>query len=108
MTFEAYTNPDFTVQQKLLFFVVALAGILICNILIIAGVKISTLHKEKEEQPQLLYEGVHNRIQRFYEMMISGCCSSSVRMAFMRSSNWPRYLVPATRPARSRLSRRFP
>ena len=48
MTFEAYTNPDFTIQQKLLFFVVALAGILVCNILIIAGVKISTLHKEKK------------------------------------------------------------
>lgn len=83
MTFEAYTNPDFTVQQKLLFFVVALAGILICNILIIAGVKISTLHKEKEEQPQLLYEGVHNRIQRFYEMMISGCSVLSFSCAYV-------------------------
>lgn len=83
MTFEAYTNPDFTIQQKLLFFVVALAGVLICNLLIIAGVKISTLRKEKEEQAQLLYEGVHNRIQRFYEMMISGCSVLSFSCAYV-------------------------
>ena len=33
--------------------------------------------------------------------------SSSFIMAFMRSSNWPRYLVPATKAARSRLTTRL-
>ena len=33
--------------------------------------------------------------------MMSGFFSSSLSTAFMRSSNWPRYLVPATREARS-------
>ena len=37
----------------------------------------------------------------------SGVFSSSFMTAFMRSSNWPRYLVPATNEARSRVTTRL-
>jgi hypothetical protein len=39
--------------------------------------------------------------------MMSAAFSSSFITAFMRSSNWPRYLVPATRAARSSVTTRL-
>jgi hypothetical protein len=39
--------------------------------------------------------------------MMSSLFSSSFITAFMRSSNWPRYLVPATSEARSSVTMRL-
>ena len=41
------------------------------------------------------------------KMMMSGFCSSSLTSIFMRSSNWPRYFVPATTPVMSRVMSRL-
>ena len=40
--------------------------------------------------------------------MMSGFCSSSFNRALMRSSNCPRYFVPATMPVMSRFTTRLP
>ena len=41
------------------------------------------------------------------KMMMSGFCSNSLTSIFMRSSNCPRYLVPATTPVMSSVTRRL-
>ena len=82
MTFEAYTNPDFGFPQKLIFFTAALAGILICIFLITLLAKISSSAAEGDKK-EAFHERSHNRIQLFFEMIISGTSVMSFSCAYV-------------------------
>ncbi len=83
MTIEAYINPDFTTIQKIIFFVMALIGLIGCIALIVLSMKISTSMMKKSERDYEFYERSHNRVQRFYEMIISGTSVISFSCAYV-------------------------
>ena len=72
MTFDAYINPDFTIREKLIFFLFTLLGVILIDLLIIGVIKLYTLSLKRRDRAEAAYELVHNRVQRFYEMMIAG------------------------------------
>ncbi|MBO6138057.1 MAG: hypothetical protein J6O71_05530 [Lachnospiraceae bacterium] len=72
MTVEAYLNPDFGWGERLIFFSVALAGCLICVLLIIGGAALATSSVGRNARKAAFYKRSHNFVQRFYEMIISG------------------------------------
>ncbi|MCR5746182.1 MAG: hypothetical protein K6G03_00555 [Lachnospiraceae bacterium] len=57
--------------EKIIFLGVALLGVVICVMLIIMGVRINTSSLTGGECDREFYVRTHNRVQRFYEMMIS-------------------------------------
>ncbi len=83
MTLEAYLNPDFGWQQKTIFFLLSLSGIIICVALIILGRKLSVLFIPKAQRKVAFYENVHRRVQLFYEMIISGTSVMSFSCAYV-------------------------
>ena len=85
MTIDAYINPDFGWPEKLIFLLVTLLGTMICIVLIIAGVGISTsvIHADPRVKKHEFYERAHNRVQRFYEMVISGTSVLSFSCAYV-------------------------
>ena len=78
MSIDAYLNPDFTLTEKMSFFVITLLMVLLYVFVILLGVRISVYSVPKDKRRIKLYDRSHNRVQRFYEMIIS---ASSV-MAF--------------------------
>ena len=83
MTVEAYINPDFGWTQKLIFLLMAMVGIIICILFIIGGVKISTSSMKKDIRRQEFYDRTHNRVQRFYEMIMAGTSVMSFSCAYV-------------------------
>ena len=85
MTIDAYINPDFTWTDKLIFLLVTLLGVVICILLIIAGVAVSVsfMKTEGSKKKQEFFERTHNRVQRFYEMIISGTSVLSFSCAYV-------------------------
>jgi hypothetical protein len=85
MTIDAYINPDFVWPQKLLFLLLALLGLVFCILIIIAGVRISvlTMKTEPAVKKREFYELAHNRIECFYEMIISGTSVLSFSCAYV-------------------------
>ncbi|MCR4584790.1 MAG: hypothetical protein K5686_03605 [Lachnospiraceae bacterium] len=85
MTVDAYINPDFGWSQKLIFLLVTLSGVLICILMIIAGVAVSTsmMKADSHTKKKDFYERAHNRVQRFYEMIISGTSVLSFSCAYV-------------------------
>ncbi|MCR4589228.1 MAG: hypothetical protein K5668_00210 [Lachnospiraceae bacterium] len=71
MTIDAYINPDFTTGKKIIFFLLALAGVIICDILILLGVRFASLFTSKDEGPAVVNHRFHVVVQLFYEMIIS-------------------------------------
>ena len=80
MTFEAYINPDFGTAEKIVFFIAAFLGVAVCVFLIVTAARI---HAGKEDFP----ERAGNRVQRFYEMIISGASVMSFACAELRNTN---------------------
>lgn len=76
MTLEAYLNPDFGPVEKLIFFIAAFLGVSVCVFLIIAAARI-TAGRES------FYDRAGNRVQRFYEMIISGASVMSFACAYV-------------------------
>ena len=72
MTFEAYTNPDFTWPQKILFFLICAGAVFLCLLLIQAVSKASVQSVRKKKRAVLLYERTMTWTQKFYEMIIAG------------------------------------
>ncbi len=83
MSVESYINPDFTTADKIGFFGVAFAALVFCVLLIIIGTKLSTLKFPGNTGKQEFYERAHNRVQRFYEMIISGTSVMSFSCAYI-------------------------
>ena len=71
MTLDAYINPDFTLPQKLFFFLVAFIMIVVC-IIIIAGFSSLTSFFSKENDKFVSNKKCISRIQLFFDMVISG------------------------------------
>lgn len=83
MTVDAYLNPDFTTQDKLTFLAMAFVGVLLCVFVILGGVRLSTLGLKKKRRRREIYERSHNRVQRFYEMIISAASVMSFACAYV-------------------------
>ncbi|MCR5595370.1 MAG: hypothetical protein K6G12_05955 [Lachnospiraceae bacterium] len=72
MTFEAYTNPDFGWMEKLIFLFATFVGIALIIVFILIFTRVSVASLPRRERRVEFYERSHNRIQRFYEMIIAG------------------------------------
>ncbi len=85
MTIEAYMNPDFGPVEKLIFLLVTLLCIIVCILLITGGVAVSTASMKAKPAVKKaeFYERTHNRVQRFYEMIISGTSVLSFACAYV-------------------------
>ncbi|MBQ7583259.1 MAG: hypothetical protein IJT24_01500 [Lachnospiraceae bacterium] len=76
MTIEAYLNPDFGPAEKIIFFIAALLGVTVCLVLILLTAKLTAGRDS-------FYERSMNRVQRFYEMIISGASVMSFACAYV-------------------------
>ena len=83
MTIDAYINPDFTLPKKLIFLVLALVGIIICDFLILGGCELITNCRDRETRKYLISERFHNSVQLLYEMIISATSVMSFACAYV-------------------------
>ena len=86
MSIEAYTNPDFGWNEKGIFFLITLLGLSLCVLIITVSTKIAVSVSKKnpdEDKRKLFYERTHNRVQRFYEMIIAGTSVMSFSCAYV-------------------------
>ncbi len=83
MSLDAYLNPEFTTPKKLLFFALSLAGIIICNLLIICGTKFAFLFSGKDKSRNTQNEKIQAGVQMFYEMIISATSVMSFACAYV-------------------------
>ena len=83
MTIDAYINPDFTRDQKLTFLAMAFGLIILSVFVILGGVKVSVGFIPKSERRAARYDNSHNRVQRFYEMIISATSVMSFSCAYV-------------------------
>ena len=83
MSIDAYFNPDFGWHEKLVFFFAALFGSLLCVFLILLGVKLFSAAIPRERRKQEFHSRAQNRVQRFYEMIISGSSVMSFSCAYV-------------------------
>ncbi len=72
MTIESYINPEFDWTKKLIFFLLAVGGILLCDMLVIWRAKSVANRQGVSERKAFFFDRAENRVQCFYEMMISG------------------------------------
>lgn len=78
MTIDAYINPDFGWPEKIVFFIAAFLGVAICVLLITAVARMTASAGETT-----FYEKAHNRVQRFYELIISGVSVMSFACSYV-------------------------
>ena len=81
MTFKAYTNPDFTIVQKLLYLLITFAFLGI-SILIISGVSklITPSSRNRKGRVERNFE---DKVQRLFEMIIAGASVMSFSCAYV-------------------------
>ena len=77
MSLDAYINPDFGWMEKSIFLIAALVGVMLCAFLIILGAKLSRSERAS------FYDKAGNRIQQFYELIISGTSVMSFSCAYV-------------------------
>lgn len=83
MTFEAYTNPDFTIGQKFLFFIITFIGITICSLLVIMIQKLVFRLEIGKSATDSDNHKLFHRLQRLFEMIISGTSVMSFSVAYV-------------------------
>ncbi len=83
MTLDAYLNPDFSNSEKLLFFILSVAGIIVCNILIIAGTGFVFLFSKDRRNRNKKNSKILDTVQMFYEMIISATSVMSFACAYV-------------------------
>ena len=83
MSLDAYLNPEFTTPKKLIFFALSLAGIIICNLLIICGTKFAFLFSKGDKDRNTQNEKIQAGVQMFYEMIISATSVMSFACAYV-------------------------
>ena len=83
MTLDAYINPDFTNPEKIFFFILSLAGIIVCNILIIAGTRFVFLFLKDRKDRNKINNRILDMVQMFYEMIISATSVMSFACAYV-------------------------
>lgn len=72
MSIESYINPEFGWPQRVIFFLLAVGGILLCDLLVIWRAAAVTNKHRGRDRKAFFFDRAENRIQCFYEMMISG------------------------------------
>ena len=82
MTIEAYINPDFTWPKKLIFFIVALAAIVIGNLLILAWNRIAEPGKGRSAERRRK-DNYYRMSEYFYELIISATSVMSFACAYV-------------------------
>ena len=80
MTIEAYWNPDFTWPKKLFFFAIAMAGVLICNLLLWGWSRITGNVGNQEAGETDRFRSL---LFRFYELVISATSIMSFACAYV-------------------------
>ena len=83
MTVDAYLNPDFTTTEKLIFLGMSFILVTLCVFTILGGVRISVMSVERKQRRRELYDRSLNRVQRFYEMIISATSVMSFSCAYI-------------------------
>ncbi len=83
MTVDAYLNPDFTGAEKLIFLSVSLILVTLSVFTIMGGVRLSVMGVERKRRRRELYERSLNRVQRFYEMIISATSVMAFSCAYI-------------------------
>lgn len=83
MTIEAYTNPDFGWNEKLIFLLMTLAGMAVCILLILAKTFVFAAGVPKDQRRIAFYKQAHSRIEKFYEMIIAGSSVMSFSCAYV-------------------------
>ena len=83
MTLDAYLNPDFSNPEKILFFILSLAGIVVCNILIVIGTKFVFLFSKDRKDRNKRNNKILDMVQMFYEMIISATSVMSFAFAYV-------------------------
>lgn len=83
MTLDAYLNPDFSTPEKIIFFILSLAGIIVCNILIIAGTGFVFLFSKDRKDRNKKNNRILDTVQMFYEMIISATSVMSFACAYV-------------------------
>ena len=81
MTLKAYINPDFTLGEKFIFFIIALVGILLCTF----GARLVTrlvAAGRSSDKNELLIKADSN-VELFYEMIISGTSVMSFAVSYV-------------------------
>ncbi len=83
MNLQAYTNPDFTLPKKILFFIITLAALCICCV-IIMGIERFIYRPVKGKESYKVYKKtLSHRIQRLFEMIVSGTSVMSFSVAYV-------------------------
>lgn len=82
MTIEAYINPDFTWPKKLIFFIVALAAIVVGNLLILAWNRIAEPGKGRSAERRRK-DNYYRMSEYFYELIISATSVMSFACAYV-------------------------
>ena len=82
MTIEAYINPDFTWPKKLIFFIVALAAIIVGNLLILAWNRIAEPGKGRSAEIRRK-DSYYRMSEYFYELIISATSVMSFACAYV-------------------------
>ncbi len=72
MTIQSYINPEFDWTRKLIFFLLAFGGILLCDLLVIWRSASVANRQGGPDRKAFFFDRAENRVQCFYEMMISG------------------------------------
>lgn len=81
MTLKAYINPDFTLGEKFIFFIIALVGILLCTF----GARLVTrlvAGGRSSDKNEFLIKADSN-VELFYEMIISGTSVMSFAVSYV-------------------------
>ncbi|MCR5774070.1 MAG: hypothetical protein K6G42_03180 [Lachnospiraceae bacterium] len=76
MSVEAYINPDFGWTEKLFFLIAAVLGISVCVFIVLLVAKLS-------RDGDSYYDRSRNRVQRFYELIISGTSVMSFACSYV-------------------------
>lgn len=83
MSIDAYLNPDFTTPKKIIFFALSLLCIVLCNVLIICGVKFACLFSKDGKDRNIRNSKIQDAVQLFYEMIISATSVMSFACAYV-------------------------
>ena len=83
MSVESYINPDFTIPQKLFFFLAAFLMIVVCIVIIAGFSSVVSFFTRNKEDSVPFNDGCTKRIQLFFEMLISGTSVLSFSCAYI-------------------------
>ena len=83
MTLKSYTNPDFTLVQKIIFFALALALILLCIVIIRLVTKFFFGKEEYYDGDRSLSAAQASNVQLFFEMIISGASVTTFACSYV-------------------------